>query len=160
MQGKLNGNLLLVRVKGYQIIQLFRLPFVPPRWPISWRHGKDRSKVCGLGRNLIRKGSWVLKVSESCFKMALSSKVRQLLMGMGAYAQTTKGFDRVAKAVSRKKMKGNTPSGAKPNYSNWLNYKSSLHFALCLHMEPEGGGEKLLALARVWSSRGVHFLSI
>ena len=74
--------------------------------------------MCGLGRNLIRKGSWVLKVSESCFKMALSSKVRQLLMGMGAYAQTTKGFDRVAKAVSRKKMKGNTPSGAKPNYSN------------------------------------------
>lgn len=59
-----------------------------------------------------------IKVSESCFKMALSSKVRQLLMGMGAYAQTTKGFDRVAKAVSRKKMKGNTPSGAKPNYSN------------------------------------------
>ena len=47
--------------------------------------------------------------------MALSSKVRQLLMGMGAYAQTTKGFDRVAKAVSRKRMKGNTPSGAKPN---------------------------------------------
>ena len=44
--------------------------------------------------------------------MASSSKVRQLLMGMGAYAKTTKGFDRVAKAVSRKKMKGNTPSGA------------------------------------------------
>ena len=46
-------------------------------------------------------------------RMALSSKVRQLLMGMGAYAQTTKGFDRVAKAVSRKKMKGNTLSGEK-----------------------------------------------
>lgn len=98
------------------------MPFVPPRWPISCRHGKDRNKVCGLGRNLIRKGSWVLKVSESCFKMALSSKVRQLLMGMGAYAQTTKGFDRVAKAVSRKKMKGNTPSGAKPNIiqTDWI----------------------------------------
>lgn len=43
-------------------------------------------------------------------------------MGMGAYAQTTKGFDRVAKAVSRKKMKGNTPSGAKPNIiqTDWI----------------------------------------
>ena len=49
------------------------------------------------------------------FQDGVIFKVRQLLMGMGAYAQTTKGFDRVAKAVSRKKMKGNTPSGAKPN---------------------------------------------
>lgn len=123
------------------------MPFVPPRWPISCRHGKDRNKVCGLGRNLIRKGSWVLKVSESCFKMALSSKVRQLLMGMGAYAKTTKGFDRVAKAVSRKKMKGNTPSGAEPNYSNWLNYKSSLHFTGCLYTLHGAGGSRVKAVS-------------
>ena len=33
-------------------------------------------------------------------KMAASSKVRQLLMGIAAHAKTTKTFDRVAKEVN------------------------------------------------------------
>lgn len=63
-------------------------------------------------------------------------------MGMGAYAKTTKGFDRVAKAVSRKKMKGNTPSGAELIIqTDWIiKVVYTSPGAFILYMEPEGVG--------------------